>query len=97
MNDLESRYFFGGVFQHGDAHAVVGDGDAGIGVDDNFDTVAAAGQGFVNGVVYDFVDEVVEGFDVGTAHVHARAAANGFQPFKNLDATGIVLGICLCF
>jgi hypothetical protein len=70
---------------HRDAAAVVFDGNAAVFVDDNDDAVACAGQGFVDGIVDDLIHQMVEGFDVCAAHVHARAAAHSFQAFQNLD------------
>jgi hypothetical protein len=45
---------------HGDAAAVVGDRDAVVGVDEDLDVVGLAGQGLVDGIVHDLVDQVVQ-------------------------------------
>ena len=52
--------FFGGVHVHGNAAAVVDDGDAVVVVHDDVDLVAVAGHGFVHGVVHHFPDQVVQ-------------------------------------
>ena len=54
------------------------------------DLVAVAGHGFVDGVVDDLIDEVVEAALVGAADVHAGAATYGFEAFENLDIGGCV-------
>jgi hypothetical protein len=61
------------------------DGDALIGVDDDVDAVAGAGQGLVDRVVDHLVDQVVQRADVGAADVHAGAAAHGLQALQDLD------------
>ena len=47
--------------------------------------VADARQRFVDRVIDHFIDQVVQRFEVGAAHVHAGAAADGFQAFQDLD------------
>ena len=47
-------------FIDGDAAAVVGDGDGVVEVDDDLDGGGVAGQGFVDRVVDDLVDEMVQ-------------------------------------
>jgi hypothetical protein len=44
-----------------------------------------AGQGFIDRVIHHFINQVVQGFDVGAAHIHTGAAADGFQTFQHLD------------
>ena len=75
----------------GNAATIVGYRDRVVGVDGNEDVVAVAGKGFVNGVVDDFKDHVVQAGAVGgVADVHAGALAHGFQPFELLDAGFVV-------
>ena len=62
-------------------------------MDDDFDAVADSGQGLVNRVVHHFINEVVQGLDVRAAHVHARAAADGFQSFQDLDIFCVITSI----
>ena len=73
------------VDAHGDAAAPVLHGDAAVFVDGDLDAVAVAGHRFVDGVVHDLVDHVVQRLDVGAADVHARATPHRLQPFKHLD------------
>ena len=42
---------------------------------------AVPGERFVDGVVDDFVDQVMQSIDAGRADVHRRALANGLKTF----------------
>ncbi len=75
---------------HRDAAAVVLHGHRGVGVDGDLNLVARPGHGLVDRVVDDFVDQVVQRFDIGATDVHARAAAYRFQTLQNLDVFGAV-------
>ena len=46
-------------------------------------------EGFVDGVVYDFVDQVVQTHFTGRPDVHGRAQPNSFEALQYLDAAGI--------
>ena len=72
----------------GDAAPVVGDRHARVGVDRDLDVVALAGERFVDRVVHDLVDEVVESARAGRPDVHTRALANGFETFEDGDVLG---------
>ena len=69
---------------HGEAAAVVAHLDRAVFEDGHLYIVAEPGERFVDGVVYNFVDQVVKPALVGRADIHARAAAHGLQPFKHL-------------
>ncbi len=71
----------GFVFVHRNAAAVVLDGDGPVLVKSDPDVFGKTGQGFVDRVVDDFSDEVVEAFAVGRADVHAGALSNRLQSF----------------
>ena len=80
---------------HTDRHAaaVILHADDIAGQDAHIDAVAIAGQGFVDGVVHDLIDQVVQATGGGGADVHARALADGFQTFKDLYLIRIVIRI----
>ena len=80
-----------GLDVHGDAAAVVGDGDGVAFVDGDGDLGAVAGQGLVNGVVHDLIHQVVEPRLAGRADIHARALADGLQALQDLDLRAAVL------
>jgi hypothetical protein len=46
-----------------------------------FNAITTAGQRFVNGVINDFIDQMVQRFAVCATYVHTGAAAHSFQPF----------------
>ena len=85
----------GGVDVYGDAAPVVGDGHGAVFAEDDINVGAVAGHGLVNGVVNDFIDEVVEAPLVGAANVHPGPAADGLQPFQNDDVLGGVSVLCI--
>ena len=80
-----------GLDVHGDAPAVVGDGDGVSGVDGHGDLGAVAGQRLVDGVVHDLVHQVVQAGLTGGADIHARALADCLQSLQHLD-----LGAAVC-
>jgi hypothetical protein len=45
---------------------------------------------FVDAVVDDFIDEVVETIDAGAADVHRRAFPHGIETFEDFDLVGVV-------
>ena len=59
QNDLRRRFAFGRVHVGRDAAAVVLDRDRAVQVDDDLDGIAVAGQRLVDGVVHQFVNQVV--------------------------------------
>ena len=50
-------------------------------------------QGFVDGVVDDFVDEVMESDFAGRADVHGGALADRFHAAEDFDGVGIVIAV----
>ena len=77
------HHFYGGaafflVKIDGNPAAVVADGNRVIFVDGDFDSVAVAGQGLVNGVVHYFPHQMVQAFYPRVADVHAGSLAYGF-------------------
>ena len=79
---------------HRHAAAVVAHGDGFARVDDDVDLVAMAAQGFVDGVVDEFLHHVMQASAVvGVADVHARALAHGVEAAQHLDASGVVCRI----
>ena len=78
----------------GDAAPVVDDGDGIVDVDEDVDLGAVAGQGLVDAVVDDLVNEVVEALRPGAADVHGRALADGLEALQDLDAFSGILFLC---
>ena len=75
---------------HGDAPAVVGDVHHVARQQPHVNLVAEAGQGLVNGVVHNLVDQVVQAPGPGGANIHAGALAHGLQAFQHLDLVAVV-------
>src|SRR5690348_2396864 len=93
-DDFGSRLLFSGVHVHRNAAAVVDDGDRVVFVDHDVDFVAVAGHGFIDGIVGNFPDEVVQTeFACGT-DVHGGAFANRFQSAEDFDGRSVVLVPC---
>ena len=90
--DFAGGLLFDGMDIDRDAAAVVRHGDGIVDVDDDFDVVAVAGERFVDGVVHDFIDKMVETTLMCVANIHGRAFADGFQTFQNGDLGGVVFG-----
>jgi hypothetical protein len=76
-----------------DTPAIILDADRAIRLEGDCDAVTAAGHGFINTVVDDFVDQMMEPALVGATDVHARAAAHRLPSAQYLDVScGIVAG-----
>ena len=90
MTTSHRRLVLGGVHVDGDAAAVVDDLDAAVGLQDDLDVRAVAGQRFVDRVVDDLVDQVVQAAGSGGADVHARAFPDSFQALEHRDVAGAV-------
>ncbi len=91
---LQSRSAGLGLDVHGDATAVVGDGDGIAGIDGDGDVLAVARQRFVNGVVHNLVYQMVQSRAGCGTDVHTRALANSLQSFQNLN---LLRAVFLCY
>ena len=89
-HDLEGALMLFLVHVDGDAAAVVGDGYRVVFVDCHLDVRGVAGEGFVDGVVDDFVNEVVQAAFGDVADVHCGALAHCLEAFEDGDVTGAV-------
>ena len=85
-DDFGGRDAFALVDFNGNAAAVVAHGGGAVGVQGHVDAVAMPGQGFVDRVVDDFIDHVVQaGAVIGVADVHAGTFAHGIEALEDLD------------
>ena len=91
-DDLRGRYPFGRMQPDRDATTIVLDGDARVDVDPDRNACALTSKGFVDRVVHHFEHEMVETSLARVADVHARALANGLEPFEHFDVLGAVHG-----
>ena len=82
--------FVGGMFVHGNAATVVDDLTTAIGTERDHNAGAVTRHRFIDSVVDDLVDEVVQAGRPRRTDVHARPFANGFETFENLDVLSVV-------
>ena len=85
-DDLGGRNAFALVNADRNAAAVVAHGDRAVGVEDDFHRGGVAGKRFVDRVVDDLVDHVVQaGTVIGVADIHARPLAHGIEALQHPD------------
>ena len=100
VNDGDGGQAGVGLNVHRDAAAVIRDLNDVVFQDLDLDVVAVAGQCFIDGVVHDLVDQMMQAALAGGTDIHARALAHRLQTLQNLDLAGIILmvgsgfGIC---
>ena len=79
------------------AAAVIHNGDGVALVDRHLNFCAVACERLVDGVIHNFVDEVMQAAHRRRADVHARALAHRLQPLEHLNLRGvIVVGLIHC-
>lgn len=90
-NDFQSGFLFLLVPVYRNTATVVLYGDGVVFIDGDFDVVAIAGHGFVDGVVHHFVHQMVQTVLADVSDIHGGTFPHGFQSFQNLNvACGIV-------
>ena len=94
VHDLKSRLAGLALYVHGDAAAVVRHADNVPRLYGDFYVIAISGEGFVDRVVDDLVDKVVQPGSRGGADVHAGAEADRLEPLEHLYLAGVVF---LCY
>ena len=67
------------------AASVIDDRDAAVDMDRDFDRFPEAGHMFVDAVVHDFVDEMVQPVHARAADVHRGSLADGIEAFEYFD------------
>ena len=84
--------------------AVISDRHGSVGVEDDGDFVASSCHGFVDGVIDNFVDEVVQASLRCRSDIHTGTFTDCFQSFENLYLAlvvdlllGIVINLCSLF
>ncbi len=85
-DDLGRRNAFALVNANRNAAAVVAYGDRIVGIENHLDARGVTCEGFVDGVIDDFVDHVMQARAViGIADIHAGAFADGVETFQHPD------------
>ncbi len=79
QDDRQRRHALFGHHVHRNPRSVVRDGHRVIRVDDDFDKVVSPRECFVDRVIDDLVDKVMESARTGRADVHPRPQANRFK------------------
>ncbi len=74
-----------------DAAAVVRHAQRAVSLEFDIDEGGVAGDSLVHRIVDDLSEEMVQRLLVRTADIHAGTAADGLQPFENLDRIGVVI------
>ena len=80
-NYFKCRFLFFFVIVYRNTTAVILYSNGIVFVDEYFNVVAVTGQGFVNRVVYNFINQVVQALFTDVANVHRRTLAYCFQSF----------------
>ena len=86
-----------GLDIHGDTAAVIGNGDGIAGIDGHGNMLAVSGQCLINGVVHDFVDQMMQTGGRRGADIHTGPLADCFQPFQHLDLLRAIFLSHFCF
>ena len=89
--DFQGGLLFFLVKVHGDSSTVVLYCDGVVFVDCYFYMCAISGECFIDGVVHDFINQVVQAFFADIADVHGGTLTYGFQAFEYLDVAGRVV------
>ena len=79
------------VDSHGNAAAIVDDGDGISLMDGHIYGIAYAGQSLVHRIVHDFIHQVVQTSAGSAADVHAGTLPDCLQPLQDLDLIRPVL------
>src|SRR5207302_3670669 len=90
-NNFSSGALLGGVHVDGNAAAVVDDGDGIVFVNGDVYFVRVASHRFVDGIVHDFPDEVMQTHFAGRADIHGRTQAHGFKTAEHFNGFCVVL------
>ena len=74
----------------GNTAAIIDYGDGIVVVNGDVDFVAIAGQGFIHGIVHNFINQVVQSHFASGPDIHGRPQPDCFQALQHFDASGIV-------
>ena len=90
VHDFECRALFSGMHIDRNSAAVVLDRNPIVAQNHDVDFRAVTGQRFVDRVVHDLIDEMMQPALGGVADVHAGPFANRFETFEYLDGLGAI-------
>jgi hypothetical protein len=72
----------GGMFFHRNTAPIITNRDAVILIDRDEDLIAYTSQSFIDRIIDHLIYQVMQRFDIGTAHIHTGAAPDSFKPSK---------------
>ncbi len=84
-HQLQGRPLLGRMLGHRNTTAIIHNSHAVIFMDRDLNFITRSSQCFVDRVIDDLVYQVMERFDIRTANIHARTAANRLQTFQHLN------------
>ena len=90
-DDFGAADAHGGVDVHGHTPPVVLHAGGAVVVQGDLHMMGIAAHGFVDGVVHDLPQHMVETPAAGGADIHARTHPHRVQPFENLNTAGVIL------
>ena len=85
QNQLNGRHLEFGVHVHRDTSTIVTDGHRPIDVDGYLNFGAKTGQMFVNGIVQNFENTMMQSSFIRVTDIHARALSDRFKAFQFID------------
>ena len=91
IHDRDSRDAQFGLDIHRDTAAVITDFNDIARLDGHFNMGAVPGQSFIDGVIHDFINQMMQTGRACGTDIHAGALAHSFQPFQDLDLRAAVL------
>src|ERR1700730_14639012 len=78
---------------HGNAADVIDHRDGVVDVDRDFNLVGETSKRLIDGIIDNFVDQMVQSQIAGGADVHGRSQAYGFHAAEDFDGVGGVVAI----
>ena len=95
-DDLRRRHALFFMDLDRDAAAIVNHRHRTIGIQRDLNLVAISGQRFINGVIHDFADHMMQPRAViGITNIHARALANRIEAFEDLDRIRAIIAVAI--
>ena len=74
-----------------DSASVILYGDGVVLVDSYLNILTEASHGFIDGIVYSFVDQMMKTFLADVTNIHGWTLAHGLQTLQHLDVTGGII------
>ena len=89
--NLNRRLFCLFLNTYRNTSAIINNRDRIIFVDRHIDLCTKAGQSFIDRIIHDLIDQVMQTSGRRTADIHTRTLSNGLKSFKNLNLTCAVI------